>query len=826
MSTRPTPCSDEVSAALQESEGSDRRNHILAKRRNNLCKICTKVVGDLKPSTPNRWLDFGVDGEGYLVNWDVAEILRRPDVRDRGNWSEVLTEVDDKFDDGRAKTYLSWTLGRRLAIAYREMENVSAAEAEAGEEQPYGIPKYGMEMVTRQPEAFNSIQLARFDSSRSDPGSAFFVRQISSCRQNIPLIRSWIDRCLKYHKGKCQSSSGGVDISSLSLRVIDVEARCVIKASPNCRYVALSYVWGNAKQVLLKVTNEKAFSRPGGLPNGIPATIEDAMALCRMLGERYLWVDALCIYQDSPEDLNTKFDHQASVAEQIRHMDVIYSGAVFTVVNAAASSADDPIPGVRSDSPKRIPPQPFQIGENLQVVATIADAWDYVSSHSTWDTRGWTFQEKILSKRLLVVTEHFSFFRCPSVLWREDSFEADLFTETTREKTQIWEWEDARGLHRAAPRDKDQEMAQKTLSKYKKLMHNYITRKFTYNKDALLAFQGIKQTIKLSVGGFFFGLEDARGLHRAAPNSDQETVKKTLDEYQSLLGIYVTRNFTHDKDALLAFQGIEQTMKPLVGDFFYGLPKRSFSTALKWVMYDGQAKRRKEFPSWSWAGWKDQGGFWFPTGISERVDQDEERILFYQLMVRRPMRRIGGESILSLGDKDVDVCIINKSRLGDKQDYIAGEFRQSTFRWKRPLQPGPPIREVVAHQHLPQPSRPTWQAIAMQLRGGSPLLVNQLKQLLVFYALAIETNPTDKSRNYDGLGYWARHEDVPDSSTISTTTHLQRNWIKVQHWGHKYTNVMLIEWVGNMAYRVDLRIRVRTTEFFAARPQMKLIILG
>ncbi|UKZ81415.1 hypothetical protein TrVFT333_009187 [Trichoderma virens FT-333] len=667
MSTRPTPCSDEVSAALQESEGSDRRNHSLAKRRNNLCKICTKVVGDLKPSTPNRWLDFGLDGEGYLVNWDVAEILRRPDVRDRGNWSEVLTEVDDKFDDGRAKTYLSWTLGRRLAIAYREMENVSAAEAEAGEEQPYGIPKYGMQMVTRQPEAFNSIQLARFDSSRSDPGSAFFVRQISSCRQNIPLIRSWIDRCLKYHKGKCQSSSGGVDISSLSLRVIDVEARCVIKASPNCRYVALSYVWGNAKQVLLKVTNEKAFSRPGGLPNGIPATIEDAMALCRMLGERYLWVDALCIYQDSPEDLNTKFDHQASVAEQIRHMDVIYSGAVFTVVNAAASSAADPIPGVRSDSPKRIPPQPFQIGENLQVVATIADAWDYVSSHSTWDTRGWTFQEKILSKRLLVVTEHFSFFRCPSVLWREDRFEADLFTETTREKTQIWEWEDARGLHRAAPRDKDQEMAQKTLSKYKRLMHNYITRKFTYNKDALLAFQG---------------------------------------------------------------------------------------------------------------------------------------------------------------DKDVDVCIINKSRLGDKQGYIAGEFRQSTFRWKRPLQPGPPIREVVAHQHLPQPSRPTWQAIARQLRGGSPLLVNQLKQLLVFYALAIETNPTDKSRNYDGLGYWARHEDVPDSSTISTTTHLQRNWIKVQHWGHKYTNVMLIEWVGNMAYRVDLRIRVRTTEFFAARPQMKLIILG
>jgi hypothetical protein len=87
-----------------------------------------------------------------------------------------------------------------------------------------------------------------------------------------------------------------VEIPNFTLRVIDVVAKCIVRAPHACRYTALSYVWGGAEQVILTSKNEKAISRPGGLPAGIPLTIQDAITSCRILGERYLLVDSLCIY--------------------------------------------------------------------------------------------------------------------------------------------------------------------------------------------------------------------------------------------------------------------------------------------------------------------------------------------------------------------------------------------------------------------------------------------------------------------------------------------------------------------------------------------------
>lgn len=59
---------------------------------------------------------------------------------------------------------------------------------------------------------------------------------------------------------------------------------------------------------------------------------------------------------------------------RIRNMGAIYSGAVFTIANAAASSADNPMPGFRSDAPRRVPLTSVQTGENPIVAATTPNA--------------------------------------------------------------------------------------------------------------------------------------------------------------------------------------------------------------------------------------------------------------------------------------------------------------------------------------------------------------------------------------------------------------------------------------------------------------------
>ena len=83
----------------------------------------------------------------------------------------------------------------------------------------------------------------------------------------------------------------------------------MIAAPPHCRYLALSYVWGDPKEMgsrrwLMKAAHVDESQLHNGLDlDLLPKTITDAMALVSKIGERYLWVDALCIVQDDFKEL-------------------------------------------------------------------------------------------------------------------------------------------------------------------------------------------------------------------------------------------------------------------------------------------------------------------------------------------------------------------------------------------------------------------------------------------------------------------------------------------------------------------------------------------
>ncbi len=86
----------------------------------------------------------------------------------------------------------------------------------------------------------------------------------------------------------------------------------------------------------LPTTNPDA--RKGLQIDQFPATIADAIALVRALGERYLWVDAICIVQDDRD----------SKMQDIERMDLIYSRAFATLVALAGTDAAAGLPGVRA----------------------------------------------------------------------------------------------------------------------------------------------------------------------------------------------------------------------------------------------------------------------------------------------------------------------------------------------------------------------------------------------------------------------------------------------------------------------------------------------
>ena len=139
-----------------------------------------------------------------------------------------------------------------------------------------------------------------------------------------------MNQCVEDHKSCLGLSSGQKQLPS---RVIDVGADAAnprVKESGGeiGRWAALSYCWGGDSSFILVSHNKHQFYTGEYPLQAFPQTLQDAIVLTRHMGIPYLWVDALCIIQDSPSDW---------AAEASRMKDV-YGDAIITIAAAESSS--------------------------------------------------------------------------------------------------------------------------------------------------------------------------------------------------------------------------------------------------------------------------------------------------------------------------------------------------------------------------------------------------------------------------------------------------------------------------------------------------------
>ncbi|KFA60137.1 hypothetical protein S40285_09600 [Stachybotrys chlorohalonatus IBT 40285] len=275
-----------------------------------------------------------------------------------------------------------------------------------------------------------------------------------------------------------------------NLRLIDVTDMRIVEADSSMRYVNLSYVWPKAPQLRLEMANRDIVMGPGRpldkpeFRHRIPQTITDAMEVCREIGDRYLWVDALCIIQDDDRDK----------ALQIRAMGVIYGSAVLTIAATCGDGAEASLPGVTPGSRNII-----QRTEIVQGHRLANRPWDFTRSvsESKWNTRAWTFQERVLSKRKLFLTPQMMFFRCshtPSLM-KEDS---DVAQEVRRRVTYPM---DDTGMDRIP-----NHWSINTVT-YRVTVENFTSRDITKKCDILNAFRGIEAKMEpIFRSSFLYGL--------------------------------------------------------------------------------------------------------------------------------------------------------------------------------------------------------------------------------------------------------------------------------------------------------------------------------
>jgi hypothetical protein len=169
----------------------------------------------------------------------------------------------------------------------------------------------------------------------------------------------------------------------LDIRLVDVDQLCIVYAPLRAKYIALSYVWGQSNKPRLKLMshNEEELSKPDALKTTwslIPNTIRDAISVARQLGERYLWIDSLCILQDDANELQ----------ESVAVMDLFYEMASFTIIAAGGKDAFAGLEGVR---PTRRSTRPNPVQEIIPGLnMTVVESSDLLLRQSTYNTRAWT----------------------------------------------------------------------------------------------------------------------------------------------------------------------------------------------------------------------------------------------------------------------------------------------------------------------------------------------------------------------------------------------------------------------------------------------------
>ncbi|CAO2655398.1 Nn.00g104620.m01.CDS01 [Neocucurbitaria sp. VM-36] len=386
-------------------------------------------------------------------------------------------------------------------------------------------------------------------------------------RINSDLVKSWLNNCDHNHGSACNHPRSGKRAENgIHLTLIDVKEECLIPASSDAKYFALSYVWGRVEMHKTLRSNYEARNQPGALAAiQFPKTIRNAMEFVQSLGERYLWIDAICLVQDDEDEMT----------RQVLNMDIIYGQAFATIVALEGTDANAGLAGVRAGTRKPQKITTLSISNKSVDLDDDPDSKDKETIHlvatprplylaleiSQWNSRGWIVQEHLLSRRCLYFASDAVYFQCGQETISEgganEAFDAFLFDKTA-------------------------------------LSDNQILEKANRNNPLL----------GLDV---FYNLT----LH--------ERIADAFIAYTKLVETYSQRNLTFKSDILKAFAGMFAVLEEhFQGTVVHGLPAAVISHALLWSPGARLPRRNTSsstnlslptdhpdplFPSWSWVGW-------------------------------------------------------------------------------------------------------------------------------------------------------------------------------------------------------------------------------
>jgi hypothetical protein len=331
--------------------------------------------------------------------------------------------------------------------------------------------------------------------------------------ESIACMRKWVMRCSRKHK-KCPNFPR---LSRLPTRVLKVrfkkndwpEVRLVETGSKKyAQYACLSHRWGNTS--FIQTTRQNIERWKAGIPwSELPRTFQDALMVTLSLATDYLWIDSLCIVQDD------RLDWKREAAR----MHDIYALSFVTIAATTSENGNEGLFPAKTHPEMKLSGRDPRSGEKFQIYVRpkvqhffeckfgIGADFQTGTAASVEKfpllTRGWVFQERLISPRVIHFTERELLFECREEFRCECSGVVELPNVVGGQLTDLSLSVPPKIQHQIALESKDSSTVG---GRWRRMMEEYASLNLTKPSDLLPALEGLRTQMQPLRGRYIFGL--------------------------------------------------------------------------------------------------------------------------------------------------------------------------------------------------------------------------------------------------------------------------------------------------------------------------------
>lgn len=310
-------------------------------------------------------------------------------------------------------------------------------------------------------------------------------------------------------------------------------------------YMTLSHRWGTSQPLTLTEASVKTL-RTGFKIAELPGLYQDAIAVAKHLSVRYLWIDSLCIFQDSQTD----FQIEAASMQKVYAEALCNLAACTGVSDSMFVNRDPDVVGTSAATVRRP-----QSGLDKDYVVVERALWSTEVINTPLSKRAWVFQEEVLARRTL-------YFGVTQVSWScRSGYACETFPGVASDP----------GTGGLIKRDRIDPQAQ--------------------IRDLL--YRALRD----------LDLENAPGM---TPQDKIDYFNGAYNTWGECVESYTARELTHVTDKLPALSGVARLFGTHLEDqYLAGLWRRTLPKSLMWGHSEHArgVRRASKYraPSWSWA---------------------------------------------------------------------------------------------------------------------------------------------------------------------------------------------------------------------------------